>query len=70
MLSITSTRVILSFNSASNGITLPTIKYIHFKSEEFPNGNRLYKIEAEIASRYMRDQLPINQNLTNGIVIS
>ena len=58
----------MSFHSASNGITLPTAKYTNSISEEFPNGNRTYKVETAIASRYMRDHLPINSNLTNGSI--
>ena len=58
----------MSFNSASNGFTLPTIKYTNSISEEFPNGNRTYKVETAIAGRYMRDHLPINSNLTNGSI--
>ena len=58
----------MSFNSASNGFTLPTVKYTNSISEEFPNGNRTYKVETAIAGRYMRDHLPINSNLTNGSI--
>ena len=58
----------MSFNTASHGITLPTIKYTNSISEEFPNGNRTYKVETAIAGRYMRDHLPINSNLTNGSI--
>ena len=53
----------MSFNSESNSITLPAIKYKDSISEEFPNGNRTYKVETAIAGRYMRDHLPINSNL-------
>ena len=49
----------MSFYSKSNGNNWPTSKYTNFISEEFSNGNKTYKIEAAIASRYMRDHLLI-----------
>ena len=58
----------MSFNSASNGITLPTVKYTNSVLEEFPNGKRTYEVEVATAIRYMRDHLLINSNLTNGSI--
>ena len=39
-----SNRVIMSFNSASKAITIPTIKYANSMSEEFPNRNITPKV--------------------------
>ena len=58
----------MSFISQTSGVTVPTIKYTNSIAEEFPNGNRTYKVESAISSRYMRDHLPINSNLTNGAI--
>ena len=58
-------RVTMSFNS---GLTLPTVKYTNSIAEEFPNGNRTYKVETGITGRYTRDYLPVNCSLTNGAV--
>ena len=51
-----------------SGVTIPTVNYSNSISEEFPNSNRMYKVESGIVNRYFRDNLPINANLTNGTV--
>ena len=55
-------------NSALTGVTLPTAKYVNSIGEEFPNGNRTYKVESSISNRYLRDYLPINANISSGSV--
>ena len=49
-----------------SGITLPTANYSNSISEEFPITNRKFKVESSISSRYFRDHLPINANISNG----
>ena len=51
-----------------SGITIPTANYSNSISEEFPNSNRIYKVESGISNRYYRDTLPVNANLTNGTI--
>ena len=34
----------MSFNSAVNGIILPSMKYTISMSEEFPDGNRTFEV--------------------------
>ena len=60
-----SDRDTMSFNS---GLTLPTVKYANSIAEEFPTGNRTYKVETGITGRYTRDYLPVNCSLMNGAV--
>ena len=52
----------------TSGHTIPTNRYINSVSSDFPNSNRVFKVESGITSRYVRDYLPINANLSNGAV--
>ena len=58
----------MSEPASLSGVSIPTVNYSNSISEEFPNSNRIYKVESGISSRYYRDNLPINANLTNGSV--
>ena len=55
-------------NTPLTGVTLPTAKYVNSIGEEFPNGNRTYKVESSISNRYLRDYLPVNANISSGSV--
>ena len=54
--------------SLPTGVSVPSEKFINSLAEEFPNGNRMYKVESGIISRHRRDYLPINCSLSNGSV--
>ena len=57
-----------SFQSNFTGESVPTINYVNSIGENFPSPSRLYKIDAGISQRSLRDYLPINANLnTNGV---
>ena len=51
-----------------SGITLPSNNFSSAITDAFPNVNRTYKVESGIASRYLRDYLPLNSNISNGKV--
>ena len=57
-----------SLTMNTSGYTIPTNRYINSVSSDFPNSNRVFKVESGITSRYVRDYLPINANLSNGAV--
>ena len=51
-----------------SGVTLPSNNFSSAITDAFPNINRTYKVESGIASRYLRDYLPLNSNISNGNV--
>ena len=55
-------------SSGVSGQTVPTRRYDHAISSEFPSNNRKYLIDGSISNRYMRDYMPINANIANGSV--
>ena len=53
-------------NTSVSGVTVPTAKYINSIGDDFPSENRTYKVESSISSRYQRDHLPLNANISTG----
>ena len=44
------------------------MNFVNSVSSDFPNPNRMYKVESGVVNRYMRDYLPVNANISNGSV--
>ena len=49
-----------------SGITLPTANFTNSISEKFPITNRKFNVESSILSRYFRDHLPTDENISIG----
>ena len=58
----------MSSSPFSTGVTIPTMNFVNSVSSDFPNPNRMYKVESGVVNRYLRDYLPINANISNGSV--
>lgn len=58
----------MSSTAFTTGATIPTMNFVNSVSSDFPNPNRMYKVESGVINRYLRDYLPINANISNGSI--